>query len=112
MSERLYHSSGVELSVAQGELRVAGRPEFDNARALAEAGAAWLARHSNSSVVLDVTATESVNSGILCVLLEWLREARRHQVTVQQVKLPERLKELVRVSGLAPVFDAAPSLAS
>ncbi|WP_025732000.1 STAS domain-containing protein [Carnimonas nigrificans] len=111
MSERLYHSSDVELSVSHDQLHVAGRPGFDNARALADAGTAWLARHSGSSVVLDVTATESVNSGILCVLLEWLRQARRHQVAVQQVKLPERLQELVHVSGLAPVFNAAPSLA-
>lgn len=112
MADSLYDAEAVKLSVENGMLFVTGAPGFDNAMHLAQAGNKWLEHASLSSISIDVTQVKAVNSGVLCVLLEWLRTARQHHVSVTVVKLPERLRDLVRISGLGSIPEFAETTVS
>ncbi|WP_043446848.1 STAS domain-containing protein [Halotalea alkalilenta] len=117
MAELLIESEDVTLRAEGDTLVVQGRPGFDSAARLAEAGRAWLGKRGQDragqkktvqgKVRFDVNGVEISNSAVLCVLLEWLRTARQSGLEVEAIELPARMRDLVEFSGLAPVFASS-----
>lgn len=117
MAELLIESEDVTLRAEGDTLVVQGRPGFDSAARLAEAGRAWLGKvghgkagqdgAAQDKVRFDVNGVEISNSAVLCVLLEWLRTARQRGLEVEAIELPARMRDLVEFSGLAPVLAAS-----
>ena len=73
-------------------------------RMLAEA----LRREPDSAVVADAGALERFDSSALAVLLECRREALVIGKTFSVARMPQRLRELAKVYGVAELLPAAP----
>jgi len=90
------------MVVLPAELTHAQAPAF--CRMLAEA----LRRHPESTVVADAAALERFDSSALAVLLECRREALAGGKTFSVARMPQRLRELAKVYGVAELLPAAP----
>jgi phospholipid transport system transporter-binding protein len=64
--------------------------------------------HGESTVVADATALERFDSSALAVLLECRREAQVAGKTFSVRGLPERLRALASIYGVAELLPAAP----
>ncbi|MFC0266967.1 STAS domain-containing protein [Kushneria aurantia] len=106
MSEPIYQDDDTELTVSDDTLRLKGAPAFDNAAALAAAGARWLERHQQGSVSFNACDVHDVSSATLSVLLEWLRITRRKGIEVDRIRLSDRMRELVELAELNDVFPS------
>lgn len=104
MTVSLLKNATVELTASELTLFISGMPGFDSANALADAGTRWLQQVDGHSISVDVTQVKAANSGVLCVLLEWLRAARKRNIEVTRVALPPRLEALVQLSDLDAVL--------
>ncbi|MGJ8524896.1 antisigma factor binding [Halomonadaceae bacterium LMG 33818] len=109
MADRLLDDAQVGLLAEGNTLRITGQPGFNNATTLCEAGIHWLQSHKPTVIDIDVSNIESSNSGVLCVLLEWLRFADRQGIQVKHIMLSDHLRELVKIAGLTviPAFNTA-----
>jgi len=107
MADRLLDEAHVGLLAEGTTLRISGQPGFNNATMLCEAGIHWLQTRKPSVIDIDVSDIESSNSGVLCVLLEWLRFADRQGIQVKRIMLSDHLRELVNIAGLMaiPAFN-------
>ncbi len=57
-----------------------------------------------SRLVVDLSAVEAVDSAAVSLLLSWLREARRRNVTLCFNSIPENLISLARLYGVADLL--------
>ena len=53
-----------------------------------------------SEIQFDLSAVSQSNSAALALLLEWLKMANKHQVSLSFSNIPEHLRELSRVYGI------------
>lgn len=53
-----------------------------------------------SEIQFDLSAVSQSNSAALALLLEWLKQAQEHQVSLSFSNFPEHLRELARVYGI------------
>lgn len=60
------------------------------------------------NVIIDLTATNYINSGGLRTLVSAWRRARKHDGTVKICGLSERLYEIFTMVGFDKVFDVYP----
>jgi phospholipid transport system transporter-binding protein len=67
-----------------------------------------LRRESGSAVVADAAALERFDSSALAVLLECRREALAAARSFSVARMPQRLRELATVYGVAELLPAAP----
>ncbi|MHB0774366.1 STAS domain-containing protein [Halomonas sp. WWR20] len=82
-------------------LTVSGEADFETAAPLAAAGNEWLRKQSASThVTLDLTGVERASSAVLSVLLEWIRTAKTHGVTIASVSLSAPLARLAAIAEL------------
>ncbi|MDT8896378.1 STAS domain-containing protein [Halomonas sp. I1] len=89
------------LEAGDERLTVTGSVDFEGAAALAEAGRHWLENRSQGArVVFDLRGVDRVSSAAVSVLLEWLRQARKTELDVVEVRLSAPLARLTRVADL------------
>ncbi|WP_106478399.1 STAS domain-containing protein [Phytohalomonas tamaricis] len=105
MTTTLYDHGDVCLIADEQVLRVSGAPDFDDAAPLAAAGRKWIDERKDA-LVLDASGVESVSSAMLSVLLEWIRDASRHDVSISAIKLSPGLRGLVELADLEEIFPA------
>lgn len=101
------------LEVKDGILVASGEAGFDMAAALAEKGCEWLVQQPRDSHVgFDLSSVDQASSAALSVMLEWLRCARRRQLTVACVSLSPPLSRLTAMAGLDQLLPQAHAEAS
>ncbi len=81
-----------------GNWRVVGRVEFDNAAALRRDGEQSIAAHNIER--LDLSETECIDSSILAVLLAWKRYVKQHQHQLTFENIPDNLQALIDVCNV------------
>ena len=82
---------------AANELRLSGAVTLANAVALCDEGRRQLA----ADMVIDLTAVTEVDSTALSVLFEWRRAAREKNLQVSFRNLPDSMKSLAALYGVA-----------
>jgi phospholipid transport system transporter-binding protein len=82
---------------AGNELRLAGALTIASAVALCEEGKQQL----NGDMVIDLAGVTEVDSTALSVLFEWRRTAREKNVQVSFRNLPDSMKSLAALYGVA-----------
>ena len=84
------------------QLRVRGPLTIATAAALCEAGKQQL----SGDAVVDLAAVTEVDSTALSLLLEWRRTAQQNHVHISFRNLPESLKSLAALYGVADLVAA------
>lgn len=56
---------------------------------------------AGGTLTVDLAGIETADSAGVSVLLHWLREAQRRQVTLHFIHLPPTLQQLARLYGVA-----------
>ncbi len=79
------------------QLRVTGALTLANVTALSEAGKQQL----SGDVVVDLAGVTEVDSTALSLLLEWRRTAQQNNFRISFRNLPESLKSLAALYGVA-----------
>jgi len=83
------------------QVRVSGRLTMDTASALLKSG---LQPNGETALVVDMSGVEEVDSAAVSLMLSWLREARRSQISLSFFNVPDNLL------SLAHLYDVAESL--
>ncbi len=98
--KRVSEGQGFELvRRASGELSLSGRMDHDAAVDAREQGERLLAEDPGPWRI-NLRGLESAHSGVLSLLLCFLRAADRHQRSITFVEMPDRLYDMARMSGL------------
>ncbi len=58
----------------------------------------------STSLVIDLSQVEAVDSSGVSLLLSWLREAQRRNITVCFSNIPDNLMSLAKLYGVADVL--------
>ncbi len=90
------------LRTSHNKVLVRGMMCFDTALRGIELGHSMMLK--GSTVVFDFSEVYLSDSSGLAVLIDWLRFARRNQVTVKFCNIPTKMMELGRVSSLDTIF--------
>ena len=53
---------------------------------------------------VDLGAVDRVDSAGLALLIEWMRRGMKNNTEVQFVSMPDQMKEIARMSGLATIL--------
>ncbi len=85
-------------AVSPGRYQLIGELDFDHVPALAGRGRELFSEPGEVQVSLD--AVERADSAGLVLLVDWLREARRHQRQIRFTGVPAQMLALARVSGI------------
>lgn len=93
----------VSLVEQGGGLRLQGRVDFSNAGDLAAEGLQRLTGR-RGELTLDVSGLEAGGSVAVAVLLAWLRAGRQTGLAIRVTGIPDKMRAIVRTSGLADVF--------
>lgn len=86
-----------------GVLRVQGPLTMANIVAMRAAGVELL---DGGELAVDLAAVTEVDSSALSLLLEWQRDARRRNLRLTFRNLPENLKSLAALYGVADLVVA------
>lgn len=89
-------NAGVRIEGSAPAYRLTGALTFDTVATLA----APVDAHT-----IDLGGLVATDSAGLALLLDWWRQARSDGRKLVFVAVPARLRDLIRVNGLAPVFD-------
>ena len=96
MSECHAEAAGAGRYVLSGDLT------YDTVPALWRAAEVPLAPDSN--LVVDLARVGRSDSAGLALLMEWTREARRNNVAIRFVNVPEQMLSLAKVSSLEKIL--------
>jgi anti-sigma B factor antagonist len=99
----------IDITAQAGDavLTVTGRVTINSSPALRDKLHATLQKEALPSLTIDLSAVPYIDCSGLATLVEALRFARSHKVSLR-VKLHERPLYLFKVTGLLPLFDASP----
>ncbi|MAZ44567.1 MAG: anti-anti-sigma factor [Legionellales bacterium] len=61
--------------------------------------------NGSQKITIDLTDVARTDSAGLALLLAWVRRSRTQEVTLTFINLPEKMKELGRVSGLDQILS-------
>lgn len=86
------------ISCEEGRCKVSGPLTIKNAAAVLEEGNRLFAA---DGVAVDLAEVTEVDSAAVSLLLEWRRAAQRRNQRIQFVNLPENLKSLAELYGVA-----------
>jgi phospholipid transport system transporter-binding protein len=86
------------------KISVEGSITIDNVVAMTQQGVTLL---EGNSLVVDLTGVAKVDSSVVSMLLEWLREANRRNVRLHFVNIPESVKSLMQLYGVSEFFFMA-----
>ena len=90
------------------KLQLAGPLTLQTARALFDRG---LQANGSASLVVDLSGVEAVDSSGVSLLLSWLREAQRSNITLCFSNIPDNLLSLARLYGVADMLPMCSSAA-
>jgi len=82
-------------------LKIDGPIHMANARALMSEGSALLGPEVTS---IDMGSVTEVDSAAVSLLLEWQREAAKHQTSLRFTNLPENVKSLAALYGVTDLL--------
>lgn len=83
-------------------LRLSGPLTLNTVKALFDQGLP----QGQSSLVVDLSAVEAVDSAAVSLMLSWLREAQRRNISLCFNSIPDNLMSLARLYGVADVLPA------
>ena len=108
MKSRMVEPLNIEESAEGGGilLTVSGRITIDSSPALRDRLLAILQQQSLSTLTIDLTAAPYLDTSGLATLVEALKIARANR-TALKIRLHERPRYLMEVTGLLPFFEAA-----
>jgi phospholipid transport system transporter-binding protein len=92
-------------TVGGGELKLSGVLDYRTCPALREQGASLIKGLDASALVLDCSAVEKSSSVGLSLLLAFMRDAQAAGKSVSIRALPEDMREIAQVSGVAELFE-------
>ena len=95
-----------QVSLSEGRLRLGGVVHFENARDICEAGLALIAR-SDGDLVVDLSNLESGGTVDVAILLQWLKAALHSKRLIRFENISDKLRSILRVSGLSDTFPIA-----
>ncbi len=87
-----------------GRLAISGDLTFETVSTLRERGVELLGREGD--VTLDLNAVTRADSAGLALMIEWLKQAKRRDATLQVVNMPEQMLAIARMSKLDEVLLA------
>jgi phospholipid transport system transporter-binding protein len=90
------------ISCAGGRCTLSGPVTIQNAAAILEEGNRLFA---GERVTLDLDGVTEVDSAAVSLLLEWRRAAQRRNQRIDFMNLPENLKSLAKLYGVAEMLD-------
>lgn len=91
-------------SAGDGRLAISGDLTFETVSTLRERGVELLGREGD--VTLDLNAVTRADSAGLALMIEWLKQAKRRDATLQVVNMPEQMLAIARMSKLDEVLLA------
>lgn len=89
------------ISRSEGHMKVSGTVTMDNASALFAEG---LKSPPNSKLIVDMSQLEKVDSSAVSLMLAWLREAQRNNVSLSFTNVPDNLSSLSTLYGVAELL--------
>jgi anti-sigma B factor antagonist len=103
----------IDLSAEEGGvvLTVKGRVNIDSSPELRDRLLALLQKEFHAALTIDLTGVPYIDSSGLATLVEALKLARAVKTRLR-LRLQERPLYLLQVTGLLPLFDAAPGPSS
>lgn len=87
-----------------GTVIVQGAVTIDNAVMLTRSG---IALFDDQPLTIDLDQVAEVDSTIVSVLLEWQRATRNNRHALQFINMPESLKSLIQLYGVAELIPLA-----
>ena len=84
-----------------GRIVLQGPVTIDHAADLTRRG---IALFDNQSLTVDLANVTDVDSTIISMLLEWLRAAQKNKRSLQFIHLPENLRSLIQLYGVAELI--------
>ncbi|PTQ89907.1 STAS domain-containing protein [Agitococcus lubricus] len=97
-------SNVATLTMQNTRLHLGGVVHFDNAEKVCQDGLELLKKSPNPLIV-DMQALESSSSVVIAILLRWMRAANQAQQRLCIANMPDKLRAIVRVSGLTDAFS-------
>lgn len=96
-------------SLRPGQYKINGELNFSTVPHLF-AESKWVESDSSSRLSVDLSEVTRADSAGLSLLLSWVRRAHAHQKTLAFSHVPDQLRNIARVSGVAELleFDTAP----
>ncbi len=92
-----------------GHVRLTGPLTLETVKSLYDAG---LQPAGPAALEVDLSEVETVDSAAVSLLLTWLREAQRNQVSLSFTHVPENLLSLARMYGVADLLPLHPRAAA
>lgn len=83
------------------KLQLAGPLTLNTVKALFDRG---LQANGSARLVVDLSQVEAVDSSGVSLMLSWLREAERSNITLCFSNIPENLMSLARLYGVADML--------
>ena len=83
------------------QISVEGSITIDNVVAMTRHGVTLF---EGRSLVIDLANVAKVDSSIISMLLEWLREANQKNFRLHFVNIPESVKSLMQLYGISEFF--------
>lgn len=92
------------VSSGDGRVKISGDLTFDTVSGLRERGAEVL--HGDGAVTLDLNAVTRADSAGLALMVEWLKQAKREDGSLQVVNMPDQMLAIARMSKLDGILLA------
>lgn len=86
------------VSADNGRVEIAGDLTFETVAGLRERGAEVL--QGVGDVTLDLNAVTRADSAGLALMVEWLKQARRHDASLRVVNMPDQMLAIARMVKL------------
>lgn len=80
------------------KISVEGPINIDNVVAMTQHG---ITLFEKNSLDIDLASVAEVDSSIVSMLLEWLREAKRKKIQLRFINIPESVTSLMQLYGVA-----------
>jgi phospholipid transport system transporter-binding protein len=92
------------MASGAAEFRVPERVRFDNAVTVRQAGERFLDEAATGPVRISLGQLAERNSVVVALLLAWVRHARERGRTVQFVDVPDDLRNIIELYGVAGIL--------
>lgn len=100
------------VEASQGRIAVRGPLTFATARQVRAEGLEAISNAGAGELQVDCAAVEQSDSAGLAVLLDWLAEAQRRNLSLRFASLPARLLAIAQISEIEETLSARAAKAS
>lgn len=94
-------------SAGNGQVKISGDLTFETVSGLRERGAEVL--QGDADVTLDLNEVTRADSAGLALMVEWLKQAKRKDASLQVVNMPDQMLAIARMSKLDSILLAGES---